>query len=88
MWPVLILGGLFWAYKNGWGAWFGICPPGYTPGQDMFPTCRNSMEVAGDTLPVQVFKANPPPVQALPFPMVWGWNGSKWVQVSGSPRWP
>jgi hypothetical protein len=74
----LIAGGLFFAYKKGLGALVGVCPAGYQVVQDMFPTCRNSMYLAGAAL------MNPPvprPTTALPFPLVWGWNGSGWVQV-------
>lgn len=83
-----ILGGLgaFWLYQNGYGALVGTCPPGYQVQQDMFPSCVNSMFVAGELLPAA--QLNTKPATQPAFPMEWGWNGSAWVQVPLSPVWP
>ena len=95
----------YWAYRNGVGAWVGICPPGYTLGSDMFPVCTNDMYTAGANLGIKAVAgpmgttayvddpatqalAKTRPTTALPFPLVWGWNGSTWVQVTEAPVWP
>jgi hypothetical protein len=86
IWWILGLGGAFWAYQNGWGAFLGACPPGYVVQQDMFPSCVNSMFVAGEGLPAATL--NTKPSTQPTFPMEWGWNGSTWVQVPLAPVWP
>lgn len=97
----------YWAYRNGFGALVGVCPPGYSVAQDLFPTCRNNFYTAGANigmittpgpLGTSASVLNPDPaVQAivksrpetsLPFPQVWGWNGSAWVAVNENAQWP
>ncbi len=85
VWMAIAAGAIYWAYKNGLGAMVGICPAGYQVAQDMLPTCKSSVYLAGAG---QDFKTNAPPTQALPFPLVWGWDGAKWVQVAETPKWP
>jgi len=81
---LLAIGAGYWAYRNGLGAWVGVCPPGYQVVQDMFPACRNSMIYAGYSQHAK----NPPPAQQLAFPLEWGWDGTRWVAVSNYPKWP
>jgi hypothetical protein len=76
-WLALVGVGLYFAYQKGFGAWVGVCPSGYQVVSDMFPTCRNSMVLAGDTLTGLPSR----PTTQPPYPLVWGWNGTQWVQV-------
>ena len=40
--------GVYWAYRNGWGSWFKLCPPGYVAGSDMFPVCLDQRVIDYD----------------------------------------
>lgn len=80
-------GGLYWAYRNGLGAFFGACPAGYQVVQDMFPGCRDSRVMNNIT----AANVNSQPKTQLPFP--WEWaptspGGSQWVPVTESAMWP
>jgi hypothetical protein len=83
IWWLIGLGGAFWAYQNGLGAWVGACPPGYTAGSDMFPVCRNTL--LNNAWPAGQTPTGP----ALPAGQEYAWNNSTWVAVNTyPPRWP
>ena len=75
----LLAAAAVYGFMNGWGAPFGVCPPGYTAaGGD----CTNTF-----------LSNDPPATPAMPTtaatpPLTWMWNGSAWVLSTPTPSWP
>lgn len=68
-----------YGFMNGWGATFGICPPGFTAGGgECLNTFVSNTPATGVAMPTAV----------LPAGMQYMWNGSVWVAAYPTPVWP
>jgi hypothetical protein len=81
-----LIGVAVYGFMNGWGAGFGICPPGYTAAGG---ECTNSL--IGNDAP----SGDLPPTTALTPPQVWAWSptggtggAGGFVAVYPTPSWP
>jgi hypothetical protein len=80
--PILLGAAAIYGFMNGWGASFGLCPPGYTAAGG---ECTNSLLTA--SLPLGVGPQMPTTV--LPAPQMWAQNSTgAWVAITPTPVWP
>lgn len=86
---VLLLGavalGGYWAYRNGWGALIGMCPPGYVPQTAMFPFCGDQRVIDYDAGKCGTIPFNQPSI----YPKAYGCQAGRQVILpSRYPTWP
>jgi hypothetical protein len=69
--------GIYWAFQNGIGGTFGMCPAGFTASGG---TCVDSESLATPA-------GGSPPTTPLAAGMQWGWSGTDWMQVPINANW-
>lgn len=77
--PILLGAAAIYGFMNGWGATFGLCPPGFTAaGGECLNNFVNNTPATGVAMPTTVLVA----------PLQYMWNGTQWVAGYATPVWP